>query len=577
MADELVRPAPAGALHLRAAADGVESRIIEGLVIPFGVVARVQDPGGPPYRETIARGAIPVDLDPATVRLETGRHGGPLVGRGIEARVTDEGLHMALRVARTPAGDETLELAREGVYPDLSAVFVPVSHRVRGDGVTERTSIAVRRVAVLENGAYPGAQVTAVRAASEDGNMADETTAAATEDEDETTETPAAPAAPAERRPERATTRVTVETVQRGAAERDAATAVGRGAPGGVLELTRSAFGLPGITITRPELVYGPGSGRSWVRDLVAMHRDGDREAGEAYSRHNRLLDDLERQIVELGRAGDLLSSEIPGAWPNTYLPGLITGRILKGRPMGSFFDSYPINNPTPQIFPKVTTSTVVAVQSAEGAALSTTDLATTAVTTTPSMYGATIDISRQVLDGANPNADQMVLNDLVEAYAQVSEAAIKTAVEAGSSASGTAITAATPYAGTLGNVIAYYAARFKGAQAQFVPSALFAVLLAQGDTTGRPFLPGLGPINSDGTTAPGGSSANILGANTFLSYASTANVVVTARSDDFVVFESPIVRFSYEQVVGPQAVRIGIWAYLGIGTRLGSLKVTAA
>jgi len=42
-------------------------------------------------------------------------------------------------------------------------------------------------------------------------------------------------------------------------------------------------------------------------------------------------------------------------------------------------------------------------------------------------------------------------------------------------------------------------------------------------------------------------------------------------------IFESPIARFSYDQVVGPAAVRVGIWAYLVVGQRLGSLKVTAA
>ena len=39
----------------------------------------------------------------------------------------------------------------------------------------------------------------------------------------------------------------------------------------------------------------------------------------------------------------------------------------------------------------------------------------------------------------------------------------------------------------------------------------------------------------------------------------------------------SRIAQFSYDQVVGPQAIRIGIWAYLVVGARLGSLKVTAA
>jgi hypothetical protein len=40
------------------------------------------------------------------------------------------------------------------------------------------------------------------------------------------------------------------------------------------------------------------------------------------------------------------------------------------------------------------------------------------------------------------------------------------------------------------------------------------------------------------------------------------------------VIFESSIAQFTYDQVVGPQAVRVGLWAYLGVGARLGSLKI---
>jgi hypothetical protein len=61
------------------------------------------------------------------------------------------------------------------------------------------------------------------------------------------------------------------------------------------------------------------------------------------------------------------------------------------------------------------------------------------------------------------------------------------------------------------------------------------------------------------------------------LSWGSTANVVVTARRADYVIYESSIATFRYEQTAGPAAINIGLWAYLGVGTRLGSLKVTAA
>jgi hypothetical protein len=77
---------------------------------------------GTVYREAFARGAT-AGLNPERVTLESTEHKGKLVGRGVTVEDRPEGLHMALRVAKTPAGDELLELARERVLTSMSIVF----------------------------------------------------------------------------------------------------------------------------------------------------------------------------------------------------------------------------------------------------------------------------------------------------------------------------------------------------------------------------------------------------------------------------------------------------------------------
>ena len=573
-----------GSVLLRAAG-APEERIIEGVVVPYGEIATVRDsPTGRPYRETIARGAMD-GLDASRVRLEymadpspqsyNTHDGSRLIGRGVSADLEGNGALMRFRVSKTPLGDEAYELARDGVLTDLSVNFTPVSERRTRDGIVERTRIDLGRVAlVASRGAYAGAQVTAVRAASE-GDMSDEKTTAPA-DEEEKDDTEEAPKDTG--RPNR--TRVTVD-VDRATAERETAQALSRASSG------------PRVQVTRNEMVYradATWSGRDDRGQRISLlsdgwkARNGDMAAAERIWRWEQARAEYERAAEiaadmqgTLSRAGDVLSAEIPGAYPNQYIPGLLTPRILKGRPMGGFYNNFPIGDGLPKIYPKVTTSTVVTAQSAEGVNPAATDFATTAVTVTPALYGAETVVSRQVLDGSSPAAEAMVISDMMEAYAQASEAVIKTAVEAGSAASGSAIVAATPFAGSLANVIAYYTARFRGAGAVFVPAALYAVLLSQPDTTGRPLLPSTGPINSAGTTADGASSASLLGAGVYLSYASTANVVVTGAANDFVIMESPVARFSYDAVTGPAGVRVGIWAYLVTGQRLGSIKVTAA
>ena len=90
---------------------------------------------------------------------------------GLELREDAAGLYAALRVAKTPAGDEALELAREGVLDELSVGFRALQggSRTRPDGIVVRTKAGLFEVALVMQGAYGrGAVVTGVRSAEEE-------------------------------------------------------------------------------------------------------------------------------------------------------------------------------------------------------------------------------------------------------------------------------------------------------------------------------------------------------------------------------------------------------------------------
>jgi HK97 family phage prohead protease len=573
-----------------------EPRVIEGIAVPYGVVSAETEltPGGPIVREAFVPGAFKASVDHWMARADGGRlayrpaHREKPVGTVTSLEDTPAGVAFRASIFETPAGDEYLEQVRSGLNGvSVEAGFSGNPRRMR-DGTVLHREAKLHAIAGSISPAYDGARI-ALRDMMEDSVNCPTCGAAMTAGVAHTCQ-PAAPLAMPLVDPSPAPP----------AGERDAA---GRTTSLSVAERSRleeayvagRTAGSPRstITITRAELVYrdaydGKGQHISYLSDGWKA-RNGDSAAAERSYRHELQLHDIavqmERDAVRRMegdalaglRAGDVLSTEIPGAYPNDYIPGLFTPRILKGRPMGGFFDHFPISDALPKIFPKTTTSTTVSVQSAEGTNPAASDFATSAVTATPLLYGAETVVSRQVIDGSSPAAEAMLMQDLLEGYAQATETVIKTAVEAGASASGTAITAATPFAGTLGNVIKYFSTRFRGASAQFIPSALFAVLLGQLDSAGRPLLPWTNAINSSGTVADGGSGAVMLGAQTYLSYASTTNVVVTGKSNDYVIFESPVAKFNYEAVTGPAGVRVGCWAYLVVGTRLGSLSVTAA
>lgn len=146
----------------RAATDAVtngEGRRLDLRLVTWGEVATQTQEG---IKETFARGAF-AGTDPSKVVLEAQRHGGSLVGVAEAIEEREDGAYATFRVAETAAGDELLTLAREGVLKDASVVFAPKSSRQLQGGVIERTSVDLRMVAVLPRGAYPSANVLAVR------------------------------------------------------------------------------------------------------------------------------------------------------------------------------------------------------------------------------------------------------------------------------------------------------------------------------------------------------------------------------------------------------------------------------
>lgn len=140
-------------------------RTIHGIVVPFGRVARVSD-GGAPYDEAFQMGAFKRTIDNGgTGRVKLLSHHSsrtnPL-GRATMLREDGAGLYGEFQVSKTRAGDEALELVRDGALDSFSVGFRPVQHAKR-DGVTWRTEVAMREASLVTFPAYEGALIGGVR------------------------------------------------------------------------------------------------------------------------------------------------------------------------------------------------------------------------------------------------------------------------------------------------------------------------------------------------------------------------------------------------------------------------------
>ena len=148
-------------LEVRAAGDG---RTIAGIVVPYERVARVSD-GGPSYDEMFRRGAFSKTIKERGNRVKLlSQHNSrtnPL-GRAVELREDAAGLFGEFRVSKTQAGDEALELVRDGALDSFSVGFAPVNH-VTENGVRVRTEVKLREASLVTFPAYEDALVTGVR------------------------------------------------------------------------------------------------------------------------------------------------------------------------------------------------------------------------------------------------------------------------------------------------------------------------------------------------------------------------------------------------------------------------------
>lgn len=155
-------------LEVRSGGDG---RTIVGIAVPWDTPQRINDK----LVEMFARGAFNHQIAEAH-RVKVAREhidlGGSLIGRLAMARDDAAGLYTELRVAKTPLGDETLELVKDGALTDLSIGFRARQDQRRTDGVLVRKTADLREIAVTLEGAYgDAAKVLAVRQAEALSNL----------------------------------------------------------------------------------------------------------------------------------------------------------------------------------------------------------------------------------------------------------------------------------------------------------------------------------------------------------------------------------------------------------------------
>ena len=153
------------ALEVRAEGDG---RTIVGIAVPYDVEQRIT----PSLVEVFRKGVFrDVTRAANRVKLLFQHKTDTPIGRAIMLEERDGGLYGEFRISKTEAGDEALELIRDGVLSNLSVGFQPLKDERRG-GVVNRIKAHLAEVSLVTFGAYgDAANIVAVRQEIEKPNL----------------------------------------------------------------------------------------------------------------------------------------------------------------------------------------------------------------------------------------------------------------------------------------------------------------------------------------------------------------------------------------------------------------------
>jgi hypothetical protein len=317
----------------------------------------------------------------------------------------------------------------------------------------------------------------------------------------------------------------------------------------------------------------------SFFGDLYkAQH--GDQSAQQRLAEHTRSID---------------TAGEGAGVIPPKWMADLYDDLPRQGRSLANAVRNIPLgDDPRPMSLPRQTAGATtggapITVDQAEVTNstpnTSFTDAWDSAVTTvTPLATTGGQIVTRQLLDMSNPSIDLLIFGDLIEAYNDAVEAKVCAAIASLGTAlfaleGITPITDADHY-----NRVAIDAA-MQVRQNRKRPPDIFAMsnirygnVLGLVDSTGRPLVPsGMGGQQTVNVSGVG--SVAVDGIWHGMGIVATAGFTAddrfwAVRSSDILLFESNMYRFRYEQPLGPDLVKLGIWAYTATHVRYGTASV---
>ena len=334
----------------------------------------------------------------------------------------------------------------------------------------------------------------------------------------------------------------------------------------------------------REESPYVFGAKGAYLRDLFAIKNGTATEQQRAdMARFESMTVDFKRQLATFAAGDPLLKPGTAGQlWQNGYRPDLLVSELDLGRPICSVFNRVSIDNNNPFMIPTFSqTDGVVAAHTPGTAGTDAAVITVGSVTVTPSGYSGFIDVGRELIDAGSPAIDAMLLDSIALHYRNIVEGVAKTALETAGNATADAsapTTGPTLLTTLLQHQSTIVTSHGSGADAHLVATDAYNAGVKAVDSTGRQLFPYQGVMNAAGATGAAGSSLSVNGVPVIPSAQMTLKKIHTVKRDAFLVAESPLLNFTFDQVNGPGMVRLAAFGYFAFAStrKLGNIQSTA-
>ncbi|MGH9248024.1 MAG: HK97 family phage prohead protease [Acidimicrobiales bacterium] len=570
-------------------------RQLSGLILPWGTVARNAF-----AKWRFARGSLRWG-DVSRVKLLRDHDPTQPVGVALELVDRPDGLHGTLAVARGDAGDQVLSLAEDGVLDGFSA-----GPRIEPNGwEMDRTDRDVRlvtdarlmEVTVTAFPAFDDARVRSVRMSLVGGTkMADTTTKPDT----------GAGGATVLEDQETAIKKFRTELDQRfevlGESLGKAMEAQQEQVAGTIAAAFDSAFQRlqdvgagerADAAVARFKVIKEPPIYRfdgdvhkpSMVKDSWAYHNNRDYDARDRLVKFQQQV----RDLVDWSQTQQFVNTTTAAAViPPGYRPDLFVTQLMQGRPFAAALSRGTITDATPYTVPRFVSTAGATGDHVEGTNPVPGTMTLDTVTVTPGAISGIFELTREIVDSANPAIDAIALAAMRESWNQQTEVKIYDLLNGADGQAGTitggfvpsgaqvSVSLVAPGGATSGRILLqtvrralarYPFNRFATPGAMLLSQEATVDFADARDTTERPLLPSIGAQNSSGLGNAVQQGWSVDGLPAVPAWAITDQGVGQAdvfglNANDAWYWESNLLTFRFEEKKGPANIELALFGY---------------